>query len=234
MASAGNSTGGTVNAFRFSGHSTGLVKSLGGFVKGRHKLPDAITPTTLSFLAKLCADELAQEAEDFFQRARTLCAYKRKDLELSVASPLAQLTAKDFTFELLYGFDGDDPESYRIVRTLQGISELDFLHSQPCRELFSERFDELIFSLVKGAPVEKVIDAIEDLEDTPLRVDYPSDCSHCILSVEGVDAKVRFDGAELSMLFDRQGAPGDLLDAFNQVRAAFRLSRDKALSGLLG
>jgi hypothetical protein len=95
--------------------------------------------------------------------------------------------------------------------------------------------------------VEAVIDAVEGLEPNAegeagadggearaaLRVDYPSDCGHCVLSVEGVSATVKFEGAELSMVFPRGASPKELLDGFAAVRAAFSLTKNKALAGLL-
>jgi hypothetical protein len=52
--------------------------------------------------------------------------------------------------------------------------------------------------------------------------------------VAGVGAQVRFDGAELAMVFPKYGSPGELLDGFLAVRTAFSLSKSKILSGLLG
>jgi len=46
-------------------------------------------------------------------------------------------------------------------------------------------------------------------------------------------AQVRFDGAELAMVFPRNGSPAELLDGFLAVRSAFALSKSKVLSSLL-
>lgn len=228
-------TKGLVSALCLRGYASGTVKSLGGFRKGQHSVPDAVNATTTAFLARLCADELAEEAEKVFQDARTACTYKRKDITLSVSSPSAELTARDFSLEISYGFDGDDASCWRRIWTLTGFTELEFLRGEACETLFAGRFSELSFSLSgRGSSVEALIDAVEGLEDSPLRVDYPSDCAHCILRVEGVDAEVRFDGAELTMVFQQAGSPAALLDGFLAVREAFRLSRDGVLAGILG
>lgn len=227
---------GFVSGLRFAGRTTGLVKTLHGFRKGQHTVPDAVNATTTAFLGRLCAEELATEAEEVFQAARAACAYKRKDLSLSVASPGAQLIAKDFSLEINYAFDGDNAASWRRDWVLSGFTELDFLRGEACASLFGGRFTELIFTMEGGgARVDAVIDAVEGLgEDFPLRVDYPSDCSHCVLRVEGIDAEVRFDGGELAMVFPRAGGPAELLDGFLAVRDAFSLSKDAALAGMLG
>src|ERR1035437_818232 len=90
-----------VQHVRFVGRAGGLVKALQGFKKSHHTVPDAVNAATSAFLAKLCAEELAEEAERFFQGARTTFGYKRKEITLDVTSPNAMLSAKDFTFELI-------------------------------------------------------------------------------------------------------------------------------------
>ncbi len=237
MSKASDDVSSVVRQIRFVGRSSGAVKALGGFKKGHHTLPDVVNATTTAFLGKLCADELATEAESFFQRSREAFGYKRKELALDVVSPGAVLTTKDFTFEWMYALDDAEPSSWTLTRTLHGLARSDFVNTPGCAEVFGGLFSELVFGLAKGAPVEAVIDAIEDLEPeedaTPLRVDYPSDCRHCVVSVEGVSATVRFEGAELSMVFPRAGSPRELLDGFLAVRSAFALTKNKALAALL-
>jgi len=223
-----------IQGIRFSGQNSGPVKTLRGFTKGRHTVPDAINATTLAFLGRLCAEELGEEAESIFQQARRVCDYKRKDLSLDLSPPSALLTAKDFSLQIAYGFQDDDPATYSVTWSLDGFTELDFLRGEACCELFSGRFSELVFNLTKGASVESVIDAVEALDTEDLKVDYPSDYSDCLLSVPGLDAQVRFNGAELAMVFPSAGTPADLLDGFLLVRKAFALVKDGPLSGLLG
>lgn len=223
-----------VQHVRFVGRSGGLVRTLSGFKKSHHTVPDAVNVATSAFLAKLCADDLAEEAEKFFQHARAVFGYKRKEISLDVSSPAALLTAKDFTFELAYALEDGDAASFLITRSLHGLRSGDFTATSECETVFAEQFSELAFVLTKGAPVEAVIDAVEGLEGgDALRVEYPSDCSNCTLAVAGVSATVRFDGSELAMVFPRSGSPRELLESFLVVRAAFALTKKPVLAGLL-
>lgn len=223
----------TVAGIRWLGRQTGPVKSLRGFNKSRHTVPDAVNATTQAFLGKLCADELAKEAEALFARARSAFSYKRKEISLSVQAPTATLAAMDFRHDWSYALTEEDPGRFEAIRALSEVRHGEWLRSPACAEVFSGAFTELVFSLSRGAPVEKVIDAVEGLSNTALSVDYPSDCSSCHLSVPDVDAAVRFDGRELSLVFPRPGHPAELWDAFLLVRSAFRLTDDGVLSGLL-
>ena len=216
------------------GRSEGLVKALAGFKKQHHTVPDAVNAATEGFLAKLCAGELAAEAEQFFQRAKAAFGYKRTELSLDVQSPHAVLVAKDFTLEITYALQADDPARYQALHTLHSLSENGGTARSELNELFATGFSGIVFGLVKGVKVEAVIDAVEARGgEDGLAVNYPSDCRHCVMVVDGVDAEVICDGATLEMRFPRPGSPAELVAAFAAVRSAFALSRNRVLAGLL-
>lgn len=222
-----------VSAINFVGRSGGTIKTLPGFRKPQHSVPDAANAATNAFLARICADELSSTAERMFQDVRTALAYKRKDISLSVASPVATLSAKDFSVEIAYAVDEHEPSRYCVTTILRDLLDADFARSEAFAGVFAGHFSEIEFALQKGVQVDAVIDAIEALDgDRGLRVDYPSDYRDCRIRVEGVDAEVRCTGASLEIVFTRPGSPAELIDAFAAVREAFQIS--KVLSGLIG
>jgi hypothetical protein len=222
-----------IASIAFIGRSGGQVKTLAGFKKGHHTLPDAANAVTNGFLGKICETELADEAEAFFQSLRTGLGYKRKEVALSVTSPMAVLTARDFSLEIGYALEEREPTRYSVTTTLRDLRDVDVARREEFARIFAGRFTEISFSLQKGARVEAVIDAIEALEgEGGLSVQYPSDCHECTIRVEGVDAAVRCTGASLEVVFPRGAGPAELIDAFAAVRDAFQIS--KALSGLIG
>jgi hypothetical protein len=223
-----------VSRISLAGRSTGLVKNLGGFRKQHHTVPDAVNPATTAFLGKLCAPDLAEEAERFFQRAKAGFGYKRAELSLDITSPAAVLTTRDFTLELAYALESANPASYEVTRTLHSLSSGGLAERPEFNELFAATFTGLVFGLAKGVKVEAVIDAVEAHDPAgALKVSYPSDCRHCVLTVEGVSAEVICDGATLEMRFPRPGSPAELIRSFAAVRSAFALSKSKVLAGLL-
>lgn len=223
-----------VSQISLVGRSGGAVKSLGGYKKQHHTLPDAVNASTTAFLGKLCSGELSAEGEDFYQRAKAALGYKRTDLTLEVTSPTAQLTAKDFVFELAYALVQTEPSQYTVSRTLHGLRREGLVGRPEFEQLFAGVFSGIIFALTKGARVEAVIDAIEALGgESPLTVSYPSDCRHCVLAVDGVGAEVVCDGATLEMQFPKNGSPQELMAAFIAVRSAFALTKNRVLAGLL-
>ena len=226
-----------ISQVRLSGGGGGAVKSLRGYDKSRHSVPDAVNATTNAFLARLCAAELAEEAEAMFQRARATLGYKRAGISLELGAGRATLTTRDFCWELGYCLQEGDPGRYVAERVLSGLRSGELVRTEEFNRLFAAQFDVVVFDLVRGVRVEAVIDAVEALDadaEGAMSVDYPSDCRSCVLAVPGVAARVECDGATLSLRLPRAGAPAECLERFEAVRSAFRLSRDGVLAGLLG
>lgn len=225
----------TLSALSLTGTSGGgLVKRLRGFRKDRHTLPDGVTPATEAFFARLCAEELAEEAEGWFQRARAAWTYKRADLRVELGSAQALLLARDFSLELVWALDPADTARYTTTRTLRDVRDLAFVTSAVCDSVFHAAFSSITFTLARGVSVEAVIDAVESLgDDAAMRVTYPSDCHECTVTVDGVEASVRCTGATLEMQFPRPGSPRELIEAFGAVRAAFRFTQNGALEALI-
>jgi len=234
MSSDPEFTPSTLAALSLSGRGEGVVKRLRGFRKDRHTVPDAVNNATQAFFARLCADELAEEAETWFQRAKAGFGYKRRDLSLDLGPGSAVLTAKDFTLELHWALAEGDPASYTTTRTLRNFQAADFVLSPASDAVFTGAFTDIVFTLARGVSVEAVIDAVEDLPDTSsLAVHYPADCSECTLRVPDVSAEVRCTGATLELVFPHAGSPRELIEEFGRVRSAFRFTQDQSLAGLL-
>ena len=191
-----------ISSIAFAGRAGGQVKALAGFKKGHHSLPDAVNAVTNGFLGKICLMELTGDAERLFQEARAGLGYKRKDIALSLTSPLAVLTARDFVVEIVYALEERDASRYGVTTTLRDLHDAGRARREEFSRIFAGRFSEISFALKKGARVEAVIDAIEALDgEGGLSVRYPSDCRDCTVQVEGVEAEVRCTGAALEVIF---------------------------------
>ncbi|MES1194468.1 MAG: hypothetical protein ABUL65_01150, partial [Opitutus sp.] len=134
-----------VSRISLVGRRTGRVKTLAGFKKQHHTVPDAVNAATSAFLGKLCTAELAEEAESFFQRSKAAFAYKRAELTLEVTSPGAVLTARDFTLELAYALEPANPAGYEVTRTLHTLSDGELVAHPAFNELFATMFTGMAF-----------------------------------------------------------------------------------------
>lgn len=234
MSADAKATDPVISRLSFQARSGGRVKLLPGFDKSRHTLPDSVNNATTGFLAKLCLKDLEEETESFFQRARAAFDYKRREISLSLASPTAELTTVDFVLEFAFALDEAAPSDWVLTRTLHPKCSEDFLKRPECDGLFAVTFSSLVFTLEKGASVETVIDAIEAAPaERGLNVAYPSDCEHCDITAEDVDAAIHFTGATLEMVFPRNGSPRELLEGFLALRHRFVLADESTLGVLL-
>lgn len=225
-----------ISQVRLSGGTSGPIKGLRGFDKSRHSVPDAVNAATGAFLARLCAADIAEEGEALFARARAALGYKRAGITLDLGAGEATLTTRDFCWQLVCALEPSDPARYRLSRSLQNLRSAELLQLDPFNELFAAQFDAVVFDLVRGVRVDALVDAVEALDpaaEHALRVDYPSDCSRCTLTVPGVAARVECDGASLAMHLPRAGSPAECFAEFAALREAFTLSRDAVLAGLL-
>lgn len=217
----------------FIGRSGGAIKSLSGFKKGHHTLPDAANAATSAFLGKVCETELSTEAETLFQAIRHALSYKRRELSLSRSPSLATLHAKNFELEIQYFLQEKAPENFTVTTTLTRLGDVELARNAAFDQVFARKFSEISFAFKKGARVEAIIDALESLEsDSGLAVDYPSDYQECVVRVPGIDADVRCTNGSLSLVFPRAGSPAELIDGFAAVREAFQIN--KVLAGLIG
>lgn len=217
----------------FIGRSGGQVKTLSGFKKGHHTLPDGANAVTNGFLAKISERERSTQAEKLFQDVRARLGYKRRDASLALAGASAVLTTKDFVVEIVYALEPATPTRYAVTTTLRDLTSAELARREEFSATFARSFTEISFALRKGARVEAVVDVIEALDEkSGLTVSYPSDCHECLIRVDGVAAAVRCTGAALEMVFPRAGSPAELLDEFAEVRSAFQV--DRALAGLVG
>ena len=234
MSSAADHSAPYIARVEFVGRSGGVVKTLSGFRKAHHTVPDAVNAATTAFLAKLCETEVSEEGETMFQRTREVLGYKRREIALELGPASALLTTPDFNFLLSYALEERAPAHYVVTRTLSHLRGGEVVQREEFDALFAGRFATISFELSSRVRVEEVIDAVEGLEEASgVVVSYPSDCRECVLRVDGIAAEVGCDGARLEMRFARQGSPRELAREFTAVREAFALTKNRVLAGLI-
>ena len=211
-----------IASLSLAGRVEGEVRRLAGFDKKRHVVPDQVNGATSGFLAKLSEGALLEEAEELFQAARRAFGYKRKEIALAAGAGFARLEAKEFTLELRYALLEEDPSRYFVESELVSVSSKDLLGSDPLNVALGARFDRLRCGLSQGVSVEAVIDAIEEDRSGEMEVDYPSDCSECLVRLAGVPGEIMIDGALFELRFGRLVRAGDLLEAFEGAAGRFQ------------
>lgn len=210
-----------VRSLAIVGRTRGEVRRLAAFDKKRHSVPDRVCGATQAFLEKLCEGDLTEEAETLFQVAREQFGYKRREISLDVGSGFARLETKDFVLELRYELDDEDPGDYVIETSAKNVASRDLLESAPFNAVVGGRFDRLRCHLSSQVSVESVIDAVEDDDTALTKVVYPSDCSSCSVTIEGIVGEIFVDGAVLEVRYGKLTTAGVLLETFERIGDRF-------------
>lgn len=216
-AMSGDGTTGMIRSLAIVGRTRGEVRRLAAFDKKRHTVPDRVCGATQAFLEKLCEPELAEEAEALFQAAREQFGYKRREISLDVGAGFARLETRDFVLELRYELDEEDPSEFVLETVVREVASRDLLESAAFNGAVGSRFDRLRCGLSGQVSVESVIDAVEEDETGEMSVDYPSDCSNCLVRIEGVAGEVFVDGAVLEVRCGKQVSAERLMQAFERI-----------------
>jgi len=185
--------------FLFFGSSSGRVRELPGFIKGRHIVPQAATSAAREFVSRIGAPLVDQRIEDAFQRARAALSLRRRDLAISRNGDTALLATPSFEYEARCALVEDDPSRYHIECTLRLCAPLDEALVAAIDAVFPLEFHALHFTAATPCAVEALIDALEDTDPDVLTVDYPSDCASCEVSLAGHSARLFYDGIRLEV-----------------------------------
>ena len=171
----------------FSGEELGNIKSLSGFKK-YHRLPDSINNATDSFVKKIGHEEITEYSDNLFKSLKKAFGYKRRDIEMNDDYESISIITKDFSVNIGIEINPDDYTEYIINTEVEEIQNPISIKSKEFNDVFADTFNSLTFQFDKSFDIEKLIDAIEDINDEDvISVDYPGDISSCTIAISGVD-----------------------------------------------
>jgi hypothetical protein len=113
--------------------------------------------------------------------------------------------------------DHDDPSMAAISRQLINISPK-IVGDDAFNLVFEETFDELTFQFTKEVIVEDLIDQIEALNLDKIELDYPADCSHCEISIDGSPLSIQVTPHSLTVQNPEAASPKLLVESFFTVQ----------------
>lgn len=146
------------NSEYLEGTETGPIRSLDGFSRGYHKVPDRLSESADGWCNRLLTEAVAEELQTLYQNARDVLGLKRKDLRKEADT----LDAPAFRYIVETGQNPDDPSEYYITRRLE-LRQGWPAHREALDELFSDEFQRLV---VEFDSMEESFDArVDRLED---------------------------------------------------------------------
>jgi hypothetical protein len=212
----GPKTGGLLDPQRlkrvsFRTDTSGRVKDLSGFRK-TFKLPDYAGPSARKFIAKCATDDVRADLDAVFEACREHLGYKRKDMEASVGSDgFGALRTPDFEYTVTPELDPADPTQVNWRRELSGLSDIGFVHGAGFQAVFGRTFDQLAFEFAVPVDVSDLVDRLEDVPLTGVKVMVDSDGAECEITLSGFAGAVRVGRNRLTVRGRGANAAG-LLD----------------------
>ncbi len=203
----------------FSGAKFGNVKSLSGFRKYSHKVPDSVNSATERFVARIGQEDVQKYADEVFQNLKDAFHFKRADINLQIGDATATILTPNFTVEISLGIDPDDPSGYVLTTEVTDIIKPSAIQTEEFNNVFEDTFNCLKFQFEKKTDITALIDAVEAIEDPELiSIDYPADTSFCTIKIEGLDAEIKVTQSEFIISHGRPVEPIRLINSFNNAQ----------------
>lgn len=201
----------------FSGEDFGSIKTLSGFRK-HHRLPDAIYSASESFILKISQEEVKEYSDNLFKSLKKAFGYKRRDISLDDDSEAISILTKDFTVNIWIKINPDDYSEYILNTEVTEIQNPESINSTEFNEVFSDTFNSLTFQFDKTFNIKQLIDAIEEIDDDTISVDYPGDLSSCSITISGIENSIHITSDDFSIKSDYCTEPKKLIGSFNNAQ----------------
>jgi hypothetical protein len=168
------------------------IKSLSGFRKETHRIPDSASPSNEAFVAKLAATDLSDDLDLRFAALKSAFAFKRVDLNVSgPAEGAGTIISPYFTYHVQVSQNAANPAEVVWHRRVTDILQPSYALSDQFAEVFDKTFDTLEFTPTEPIDIETLIDRIEELEDGRIQIEYDRTATNCTLSMKGVKGEIQ-------------------------------------------
>lgn len=197
------------------GMDTGTIKSLSGFKKGSHRMPDSVNSHAGSFVKQIGYNELCEQFEEVGHSIKSEFGLKRREFTASeVEDGSGKILTPNFEFTMTMGQDENDHTSYFILYTLENIGDPSILLTDAFSNVFSDTFTCLIFKNTSKQNIADLIDEIEDLDDESIYLDYPNDSSTCTISLQDQKGELKITSNSLRFTCEQAADTNELLGVF--------------------
>lgn len=200
----------------------GYVKSLPGFIKGKHKAPLEVSTYHDSWIKRISHDLLKDEIDETAAKIKNALGYKRRDiLSADVEDGVGAIISKDFDYYVAIQQDDEDAGGYKLTRSIENFKNSEVIYTSEFNDLFNDFFNELHFRTKQRINVEALIDAIEDIEDEEtISVEYnQSDTSECSIFIPSINMTAEITSNSIIIKSAHKQSPLQLIDGFKACNA---------------
>jgi hypothetical protein len=146
------------------GISGGPIKSLGGFVRSQHSVPDARNDATLRFVRKAGTPDVTEALDQIYRGLKDVMGFKRRQLVSVDDFGSASIKSPDFDVNLSLDQDPADSAKYRLVTEIAAFRRPEVLLEEPFQQLFTNHCDTVVLEFPAAINLDDKIDQLEDRE----------------------------------------------------------------------
>lgn len=198
------------------------IKSLAGFKKKGHHIPDRHNESARSFIRELADNDLKSEIERLRGALKAQFRFTRLQLSADLHPGAATITTPFFNYNVSLNQDPADPGCVLWRRSLEAITQPEKVLSPEFEAVFPDLFDTVELSLASPVDLEGLVDCLEALPGGGIAVDYPADgpITECTLAIPGHNAEIRVEKTKFTVIQPRAGRPRKLLELLFGIQHA--------------
>ncbi|MCX6240741.1 MAG: caspase family protein [Bacteroidetes bacterium] len=210
----------------FISEEDGSVKSLPGFIRGRHSVPSRVNSTANNFIKSIGHKIIQEEISEISQELQKHLKYSRAKLKATTDNGSGSIETPDFDYSIEIYQSEEDSGTYVLSRKIEYIKNPEIINNPLFNRTFNGTFDNLRIAVHKKIDIAKFIDKIEALEESELiDLDYdPSDLSSCTLSISGNSQTILVTGNSICFQSNSKTSPAELVEAYKKTQQALILS----------
>jgi len=191
----------------FISQEDGSVKSLPGFIKGRHNVPSRVNSAANNFIKTISHKIIQEEISKISQELQKHIKYPRAKLKATTDDGSVSIETPDFDYSIDFYQSEEDPGTYILSRKIEYIKNPEIINHPLFNRTFSGTFDNLRVAVHNK---NELID-----------IDYdPSDLTSCTLSISGNSQTILVTANSTCFQSYSKTSPAELVDAYKKTQQA--------------
>lgn len=196
-----------------------LVRQLPGFSKQKHRVPDTHDRRAQEFVASVGTPLIHDDLDATFTGLRTVMGFKRRELQVTESDEgFGAIQTPYFLYANSVSQSDNDPAQAVWQRELSQFTSADAVGDELCNRLFETVFDTIEFLPASPISLEKLVDHVEDLEDSRVQANYDRGLSFCRLAIDGFPFTILVQRDVFRLVHFEPAPPRQLLQCIQDFR----------------
>ncbi len=193
---------------------SGRINTLSGFKKKSHREPTDYNMSTQNFVENISQDEIKDRTETIFNDIKSGFNLKRTEIECEESDNYSTIITKDFEINISIEQSAETVNEYNETIVLKNISNPEIFFNDNFNQVFRDYFDTLIMYSENKFKIKDFIDSIEDLDNSDITIDYPSNNSHVNIEINGIDGNIFIYPDRIEIKYYNNKEPKKFLETF--------------------